>query len=90
QIFLCGMYGFSKEIVERPGYWPSSAHICGFWFLPMAWQFSCDKCRELFSGDFNSSFEGILCANHAGLEDFLMGSSYLSLPIFIGLSSIGR
>ncbi|XP_044412403.1 O-mycaminosyltylonolide 6-deoxyallosyltransferase isoform X3 [Triticum aestivum] len=84
------LYGFSKEIVERPGYWPSSAHICGFWFLPMARQFSCDKCRELFSGDFNSPFEGILCANHAGLEDFLMGSSYSSLPIFIGLSSIGR
>ncbi|XP_037454187.1 sterol 3-beta-glucosyltransferase UGT80B1-like isoform X2 [Triticum dicoccoides] len=83
------LYGFSKEIVERPGYWPSSAHICGFWFLPMARQFSCDKCRELFSGDFNSPFEGILCANHAGLEDFLMGSSYSSLPIFIGLSSIG-
>ncbi|XP_037446891.1 sterol 3-beta-glucosyltransferase UGT80B1-like isoform X1 [Triticum dicoccoides] len=83
------LYGFSKEIVERPGYWPSSAHICGFWFLPMAWQFSCDKCRELFSGDFSSPFEGILCANHAGLEDFLMGSSYSSLPIFIGLSSIG-
>ncbi|KAM3241189.1 hypothetical protein ACQJBY_054290 [Aegilops geniculata] len=84
------LYGFSKEIVEHPGYWPSSAHICGFWFLPMAWQFSCDKCRELFSGDFNSPFEGVLCTNHAGLEDFLMGSSYSSLPIFIGLSSIGR
>nr|CAB3446087.1 unnamed protein product [Digitaria exilis] len=23
-------YGFSKEIVECPGYWPSSAHACGF------------------------------------------------------------
>uniref|UniRef100_R7W5T1 Erythromycin biosynthesis protein CIII-like C-terminal domain-containing protein n=1 Tax=Aegilops tauschii TaxID=37682 RepID=R7W5T1_AEGTA len=52
-------------------------------------QGNCRAPRELFSGDFNSSFEGILCANHAGLEDFLMGSSYLSLPIFIGLSSIG-
>ncbi|CAO2045032.1 unnamed protein product [Urochloa humidicola] len=34
------LYGFSKEIVECPGYWPSSAHACGFWFLPMAWEFS--------------------------------------------------
>ncbi|GJM90584.1 hypothetical protein PR202_ga06882 [Eleusine coracana subsp. coracana] len=41
------LYGFSKEVVERPGYWPSGAHICGFWFLPMTWQFSCDKCMEL-------------------------------------------
>nr|CAB3449315.1 unnamed protein product [Digitaria exilis] len=24
------LYGFSKEIVEYPGYWPSSAHACGF------------------------------------------------------------
>ncbi|KAL6888884.1 hypothetical protein ACP4OV_009910 [Aristida adscensionis] len=41
------LYGFSKEIVECPGYWPASAHVCGFWFLPMAWQFSCDKCMNM-------------------------------------------
>ncbi|XP_014755473.1 sterol 3-beta-glucosyltransferase UGT80B1 isoform X3 [Brachypodium distachyon] len=84
------LYGFSKEIVERPGYWPSSAHVCGFWFLPMAWQFSCDNCRGLLCGNVNPSSEGILCGNHSGLEHYLMGSSYSSLPIFIGLSSIGR
>ncbi|KAM0873552.1 hypothetical protein ACQ4PT_037991 [Festuca glaucescens] len=83
------LYGFSKEIVERPGYWPSSAHVCGFWFLPMAWQFSCDKCSELLCGNVTSPCEGILCANHAGLEHFLTGNSSSSLPIFIGLSSIG-
>ncbi|KQJ94016.1 hypothetical protein BRADI_3g07997v3 [Brachypodium distachyon] len=83
------LYGFSKEIVERPGYWPSSAHVCGFWFLPMAWQFSCDNCRGLLCGNVNPSSEGILCGNHSGLEHYLMGSSYSSLPIFIGLSSIG-
>uniref|UniRef100_A0ACD5YQ46 Uncharacterized protein n=1 Tax=Avena sativa TaxID=4498 RepID=A0ACD5YQ46_AVESA len=83
------LYGFSKEIVERPGYWPASAHVCGFWFLPMAWQFSCDKCSELLCANFTSPFEGILCENHAGLEHFLARSSYSSLPIFIGLSSIG-
>ncbi|KAM0902765.1 hypothetical protein ACQ4PT_019057 [Festuca glaucescens] len=84
------LYGFSKEIVERPGYWPSSAHVCGFWFLPMAWQFSCDKCSELLCGNATSPCEGILCENHAGLEHFLTGNSYSSSPIFIGLSSIGR
>jgi len=83
------LYGFSKEIVERPGYWPTSAHVCGFWFLPMSWQFSCDKCSELLCANFTSPFEGILCENHAGLEHFLARSSYSSLPIFIGLSSIG-
>ncbi|WVZ77377.1 hypothetical protein U9M48_025251 [Paspalum notatum var. saurae] len=83
------LYGFSKEIVECPGYWPSSAHACGFWFLPMAWQFSCGKCMEL-SGNINSSFGGMLCANHSSLEEFLMGNSYSSRPIFVGLSSIGR
>ncbi|KAK3156339.1 hypothetical protein QOZ80_2AG0105910 [Eleusine coracana subsp. coracana] len=82
------LYGFSKEVVERPGYWPSGAHICGFWFLPMTWQFSCDKCMEL-SGRFSASFESPLCANHSAIEQFLTGSSYSSRPIFVGLSSIG-
>ncbi|CAN6246702.1 unnamed protein product [Urochloa humidicola] len=82
------LYGFSKEIVECPGYWPSSAHACGFWFLPMAWQFSCDKCMEL-SRNINSSFGGVLCANHSSLEHFLAGNSHSSGPIFVGLSSIG-
>ncbi|KAK8461437.1 hypothetical protein SEVIR_1G038800v4 [Setaria viridis] len=81
------LYGFSKEIVECPGYWPSGAHACGFWFLPMAWQFSCDKCMEL-SGNTNPSFGGVLCANHSSLEHFLIGNSYSSGPIFVGLSSI--
>lgn len=80
------LYGFSKEIVELPGYWPFSAH---FWFLPMAWQFSCNKCKELLCGNASNS-GGALCVNHAGLEHFTMGNSYSSLPIFIGLSSIGR
>ncbi|XP_062218549.1 sterol 3-beta-glucosyltransferase UGT80B1 isoform X2 [Phragmites australis] len=82
------LYGFSKDIVECPGYWPSSAHVCGFWFLPMAWQFSCDKCL-VSSGNVNSSLGGVLCANHSALENFLMGNYYSSRPIFVGLSSIG-
>ncbi|AQK70615.1 UDP-Glycosyltransferase superfamily protein [Zea mays] len=83
------LYGFSKEIVECPGYWPFNAHACGFWFLPMDWQFSCDKCMEL-SGNINSSFGGMLCANHSSLEHFLTRNAYSSRPIFVGLSSIGR
>ncbi|AQK70612.1 UDP-Glycosyltransferase superfamily protein [Zea mays] len=81
------LYGFSKEIVECPGYWPFNAHACGFWFLPMDWQFSCDKCMEL-SGNINSSFGGMLCANHSSLEHFLTRNAYSSRPIFVGLSSI--
>ncbi|EEC72727.1 hypothetical protein OsI_06337 [Oryza sativa Indica Group] len=86
--FVPYRYGFSKEIVECPGYWPFSAHVCGFWFLPMAWQYSCNKCKELLCGNASNS-GGVLCVNHAGLEHFTMGNSYSSLPIFIGLSSIG-
>jgi hypothetical protein len=71
------------------GYWPFNAHACGFWFLPMDWQFSCDKCMEL-SGNINSSFGGMLCANHSSLEHFLTRNAYSSRPIFVGLSSIGR
>ncbi|XP_025798903.1 sterol 3-beta-glucosyltransferase UGT80B1 isoform X4 [Panicum hallii] len=81
------LYGFSKEIVECPGYWPSSAHACGFWFLPTAWQFSCDKCMEL-SRNMNSSLGSVLCAKHSSMERFLVGNSYSSRPVFVGLSSI--
>jgi len=83
------LYGFSKEIVECPGYWPSSAHACGFWFLPTAWQFSCDKCLEL-SRNMNPSLGSVLCAKHSSMEHFLVGNSYSSRPVFVGLSSIGR
>ena len=71
------------------GYWPSSAHACGFWFLPTAWQFSCDKCLEL-SRNMNSSLGSVLCAKHSSMEHFLVGNSYSSRPVFVGLSSIGR
>ncbi|KAG8070326.1 hypothetical protein GUJ93_ZPchr0006g43981 [Zizania palustris] len=82
------LYGFSKEIVECPGYWPFSAHACGFWFPPMGWQFSCNKCKELLCGNTSYSHGGILCVTHAALEHFITGNSS-SLPICIGLSSIG-
>lgn len=40
------LYGFSKEIVECPDYWPLSVRVCGFWFLPNEWQFSCNECGD--------------------------------------------
>lgn len=25
------LYGLSEQVIQRPGYWPSSVHCCGFW-----------------------------------------------------------
>ncbi|CAL9771745.1 unnamed protein product [Musa acuminata subsp. burmannicoides] len=85
------LYGFSKEIVECPGYWPLNIHVCGFWFLPLEWQFSCNKCRDIMSASPNGSMTGMseLCTIHADIQQFLMKSSHPQLPLFIGLSSIG-
>ncbi|KAH7657383.1 UDP-glucuronosyl/UDP-glucosyltransferase protein [Dioscorea alata] len=80
------LYGFSKEIVECPGYWPSNSRVCGFWFLPMEWQFSCDKCREIIFSNL-SSYK--LCVNHADLQNFILEPSGPCKLIFVGLSSIG-
>ncbi|XP_058074849.1 uncharacterized protein LOC131223442 isoform X2 [Magnolia sinica] len=84
------LYGFSKEIVECPGYWPSNVHVCGFWFLPLEWQFSCYECSRI-SGVYASrslNAKGELCTFHADLQCFLETSNSCP-PIFIGLSSIG-
>ncbi|XP_062176449.1 sterol 3-beta-glucosyltransferase UGT80B1 isoform X5 [Alnus glutinosa] len=83
------LYGFSKEVVECPDYWPSSVCVCGFWFLPMEWQFSCKKCREISalvsSGHLQRKEE--LCSAHLDLQTFLKTMS--RPPIFVGLSSVG-
>lgn len=86
------LYGFSKEIVECPGYWPANAHVCGFWCLPLESQFCCNGCREMLCPTSSncSIKKNLLCANHAIFENFLMDESGSCLPIFIGLSSIGR
>ncbi|GAY53635.1 hypothetical protein CUMW_150640 [Citrus unshiu] len=78
------LYGFSKEIVECPDYWPSSVRVCGFWFLPNSWQYSCKQCGELsaFLLDANNR----LCASHIGLQAF-MDAANSTPPIFVGLSS---
>ncbi|KAJ8754883.1 hypothetical protein K2173_015395 [Erythroxylum novogranatense] len=84
------LYGFSKEVVECPDYWPSNVHVCGFWFLPLEWQFSCRGCGET-SAHFpcqrtwtNEEF----CSTHMKLQYFLNTSAPVR-PIFIGLSSVG-
>ncbi|KAL5564025.1 hypothetical protein UlMin_033772 [Ulmus minor] len=84
------LYGFSKEVVEYPDYWPRAVRICGFWFLPVEWQFSCTKCREISAlvsaGHLNTKDE--LCSAHVELQSFLKPS--VSEPlVFIGLSSVG-
>ncbi|XP_057494481.1 sterol 3-beta-glucosyltransferase UGT80A2 isoform X2 [Actinidia eriantha] len=84
------LYGFSKEVVEWPGYWPSNVRACGFWFLPFEWQFSCSKCREisrvLSSGHLNT--EDGICSAHAELQS-LLKTPASPPPVFIGLSSVG-
>ncbi|XP_043698217.1 sterol 3-beta-glucosyltransferase UGT80B1 isoform X3 [Telopea speciosissima] len=84
------LYGFSREVVECPGYWPSNIRVCGFWFLPTEWQFSCNNCKEisalLSSGHLRTKNE--MCPQHADLEYFLKTPASV-LPIFLGLSSIG-
>lgn len=83
------LYGFSKEVVEFPGYWPSRICACGFWFLPMQWQFSCNSCAEIFASgaSLNLDAKFSFCPNHKELQLFLCAGP--ELPIFIGLSSIG-
>ncbi|KAI5661504.1 hypothetical protein M9H77_20827 [Catharanthus roseus] len=84
------LYGFSKEIVECPAYWPSRVCVCGFWFLPMEWQVSCEKCAENFSlissTILNTKDE--LCPAHISLQSFLF-AAVPNLPIFLSLSSVG-
>ncbi|CAH2044368.1 unnamed protein product [Thlaspi arvense] len=77
------LYGFSKEIVECPDYWPLSVRVCGFWFLPNEWQFSCNKC-----GDDPSADDSRTCSNHTEFYTFV-SSLEPTLPIFVGLSSVG-
>ncbi|KAG5625569.1 hypothetical protein H5410_010787 [Solanum commersonii] len=84
------LYGFSKEVVEYPGYWHSKVWVCGFWFPPKEWQFSCNDCAEISasvsSGSSNKQNE--LCSIHLSLQFFIEFPA-TELPIFIGLSSIG-
>lgn len=65
--------------------------MCGFWFLPNEWQFSCNKCGESPSsaGLLGTTDDSHACADHTELYAFVSDSLEPALPIFIGLSSIG-
>ncbi|CAH1424284.1 unnamed protein product [Lactuca virosa] len=84
------LYGFSKQVVECPGYWPSNVHVCGFWNLPMEWQFSCKECAQItvLPSSKNMNKEALLCSAHTKLQHFLNAPASQP-PVFIGLSSIG-
>ncbi|XP_057803871.1 sterol 3-beta-glucosyltransferase UGT80A2-like isoform X2 [Salvia miltiorrhiza] len=83
------LYGFSQEVVECPGYWPSAVRVCGFWTLPAEWQFSCARCAEISSliscRQLNDGENW--CPSHAKLKSFL--DSSVGHLIFISLSSVG-
>lgn len=72
------------------GYWPSKVRVCGFWFPPREWQFSCTGCAEICASvsSGSSNKQNKLCSIHLSLQLFIE-SPATELPIFIGLSSIG-
>ncbi|MED6157436.1 hypothetical protein PIB30_023007 [Stylosanthes scabra] len=80
------MYGFSKEVVECPAYWPLKVRVCGFWFPPIEWQVTCNRCKEISvccsSGGQYTTDD--LCLSHLELHNFIKTN-----PVFVGLSSIG-
>ncbi|KAL5789862.1 hypothetical protein ACOSQ2_004750 [Xanthoceras sorbifolium] len=83
------LYGFSKEIVECPNYWPSNVRCCGFWFLPVEWQFSCKNCAEISAllSSRHLKTEVKMCLARVELQAFLEAPISIQ-PIFIGLSSV--
>lgn len=72
------------------GYWPSAVRVCGFWYPPVEWQFSCARCAEISSliSLRKLNAEDVLCTSHVKLKSFLDSSA--EQPIFISLSSVGR
>ncbi|KAI4318790.1 hypothetical protein MLD38_032457 [Melastoma candidum] len=83
------LYGFSEDIVEHPDYWPSNVRVCGFWSVPIDWQFSCQQCSDL-AGLVSSEplSRDPLCSSHVQLQSFLKIDTLMPL-VFVGLSSIG-
>lgn len=70
-------------------YWPLSVRVCGFWLLPNEWQFSCNKCGDNPSAGRLGTDSSLTCSNHAEFYTFV-SSLEPTLPIFVGLSSVGR
>ncbi|KAK3419849.1 hypothetical protein EUGRSUZ_G00612 [Eucalyptus grandis] len=84
------LYGFSEDIVEHPDYWPSNVRVCGFWFIPIEWQFSCQQCLQVaaLDSEAHSKTEYPTCSVHVQLHSFLRTETSMPL-VFVGLSSIG-
>ncbi|GAV67383.1 hypothetical protein CFOL_v3_10889, partial [Cephalotus follicularis] len=84
------LYGFSQEVVECPDYWPSNVRVCGFWFLPIDWQYSCKNCGEIsvLSPTRHLRKKEELCSAHIELESFLKAPASTA-PVFVGLNSVG-
>lgn len=76
---------------QSTDYWPSNTHVCGFWFLPAGWDFSCHKCSEAATllNPKSLRAQDLLCSSHIQLQSFLMTNNLKRL-VFVGLSSIGR
>lgn len=89
--FVPTMSKFSLVFSTLTGYWPSNVRVCGFWFLPNEWQFSCKQCSELsrIVSSERLYTKDEMCSAHVQLEYFLKTPVSMP-PIFIGLSSIGR
>lgn len=88
--FLLPHIWIAYDINVLTDYWPSNTRVCGFWFLPIEWQFSCQECGQistLLSTRHLKSDD--MCPAHAELQYFLK-TPLSSPPIFVGLSSIGR
>lgn len=88
--FICPL-NHLHNISAITDYWPSNVRVCGFWFLPDEWQFSCKKCGEisaiLSSGHLRTKTE--ICSAHIELQSFLEVPESVP-PIFVGVSSVAR
>ncbi|XP_022642990.1 sterol 3-beta-glucosyltransferase, partial [Vigna radiata var. radiata] len=83
---LDSMFNHLIKFSVLTAYWPPKVLVCGFWFLPIEWQFTCKKCRDISLHDSSGHqyAKDDLCASHLELQNFIKAA-----PIFIGLSSIG-
>ncbi|KZV20791.1 hypothetical protein F511_30433 [Dorcoceras hygrometricum] len=79
----------SEHVVAMADYWPSRVQVCGFWFLPFEWQFSCSSCADISSLPFSRklSADEEMCSIHVHLKAFLSASP--EQPISVSLSSMG-
>jgi hypothetical protein len=86
-LYLILDFSFITSFICVTAYWPSRVRVCGFWFLPIEWQFTCTQCREIsvYDSSGHQFDKDNLCPRHLELQNFVKAT-----PIFIGLSAIGR